>query len=74
MCLCNKTRGEFLGTIFIAFLDDLEDKNFFPGGGAERKIFETKMNDDFAPTKFSFPSDTPPLKNLTITYDLMNSG
>ena len=23
------------------------------------KIFETKMNDDFAPTKFSFPSDTP---------------
>ena len=32
---------------------------------AERKIFETKTNDDFAPSKFS--SDTP-LKKTTMMY------
>ena len=34
---------------------------------ADRKIFETKTNDDFAPSKFSFSSDTP-LKKTTMMY------
>ena len=48
------------GKYFYCIFGWFRRQNFFSGGGAERKIFETKMNDDFAPTKFSFPSDTPP--------------
>ena len=41
---------------------EIRENFIFPG---EREIFETKMNNDFAPTNFSFPSETegpPPLK------------
>ena len=38
--------------------------------GAERKIFETEMNDDFAPTIFFIIVRAPPKKkNMAITYD-----